>query len=129
MSVLSKFPDTHLRARGRHSARLDDGTQILLEISSVTRPPRGHELVKAAMAMQMGRPSSMTVEETAITLYVGRRARVDIEVTAAGQYRAGRRFSRSLRGLCERVLSEDMALSLMPDTSVADSDTQPTFSR
>jgi len=103
MADFSRFPDTHRRMQGRYSTRLEDGTEVGLEISKTTRPLRGNELVKASIAMRTGRPVSHRVEEDAIALFIGRSGRMEIEITNSGQYRHGRYMHRSLRGLAEQL--------------------------
>lgn len=103
MADFSRFPDTHRGIRGRFSTRLEDGTEVSLEISNTSRPLRGNELVMASIAMRMGRPVSHRVEEDAIALFIGRSGRMEIEITNSGQYRHGRYIHRSLRGLAEQL--------------------------
>ncbi|NTF17046.1 hypothetical protein G6L37_01210 [Agrobacterium rubi] len=126
MADFSKFPDTHHRMRGRYSVRLDDGTQVSLEISTTSRSLRGNELVKASMAMQMGRPVSHRVDEDAIALFIGRSGRREVEVTNSGQYRCGRLVNRSLRSLVEEVVER-----VAPQPTSADivEEPGPSFSR
>lgn len=101
MTSLRKFPTDH-RQHGRHVDTLHDGSRVYLEIWPRNRHPRGNELVKLQMNMQMGRAGGYYVEETQVSLFFEHRQRVDVEVLPQG-YRYGRYFERSLRALCEKV--------------------------
>jgi len=124
MGDFSEFPETHRRT-GRFFTRLEDGTQVSLEIHQNSRPIRGHELVKASMAMRMGRPVEHRVNETSIAIFVGRAGRMDVEVTPSGHYRYGRHMQRSLRALVQ-----EMADRIAPQRPSVESEDPPSgFSR
>lgn len=118
MTSFRKFPTDH-RQHGRHVETLHDGSRVHLEISARNRHPRGNELVKLHMNMQMGRASGYYVEEPLISLFFEHRQRVDVEVLPQG-YRYGRYFDRSLRALCEKV-----ADALVPAPRASSTETAP----
>ncbi|WP_327210500.1 hypothetical protein [Rhizobium leguminosarum] len=111
MASFKKFPVDH-RQNGRFVETLPDRSRVFLEIWPRNRHPRGSELVKLHMNMQMGRATGYYVEETQVSLFFERRQRVDVEVLPQG-YRYGRYFERTLRGLCEKVAD---ALAPQPKT-------------
>jgi hypothetical protein len=101
MASFKKFPVDH-RQNGRFVESLPDRSRVFLEIWPRKRHPRGNELVKLQMNMQMGRATGYYVEETDVSLFFEHRQRVDVEVLPQG-YRYGRYFERTLRALCEKV--------------------------
>lgn len=102
MADFRSFPADH-RRMGRFVESLHDGSRVFLEVSERNRHPRGNELVKMQMDIQMGRPpASYYVKEPTISLFFERRQRIDVEILPQG-YRYGRYFERSLRRLCETV--------------------------
>jgi hypothetical protein len=103
MDGFFRFPDTH-RSSGRFAAVMQDGTRVILEIANTSRPIRGHEIVKAHIAMHTGRGFNTRVDETSIALFVGRRPRMQIEITQSGQYRNERSVNRSLRSLVKEMV-------------------------
>jgi hypothetical protein len=126
MTDFFRFPDSHRAMSGRFSTVLEDGTRVALEIWNRSRPLRGNELVKASIAMHMGRRVDSRVDETSIALFVGRAGRMEIEVTPSGQYRYGRHLNRSLRALVKEV-----ALKVAPQRERGEDpeDSASTFSR
>lgn len=120
MADFSRIPESHRRASGRFSTRLEDGTSVDLEIRNRSRPLRGHEIVDASIAMRMGRRVDPRVEELSIELFVGRAGRMDIEVCPSGQYRYGRHIERSLRDLVETL-----ALKVKPQRTESEDQEDP----
>jgi hypothetical protein len=129
MADFFKFPDSHRSVSGRFLTTLDDGTRVQLEIWNRSRPLRGNELVKASIAMHMGRRVDPRVDETSIELFVGRAGRMEIEVTPSGQYRYGRHLSRSLRQLVKEVALKTAPQKERGEVPEDPEDPAPTFSR
>lgn len=104
MAGFDDLPERHDRHPGRYTFVLNDGAAVDLRISTASRPLRGNELVRAEIGMRMGRAPAMRVEETEISLNVGRSGRMDIKALPSGFYGYGRHVNRSLRELVKELV-------------------------